>query len=81
MNPRVLYAATTSVYWGVDRMGHIYGWFLSSNIPASAAPFIAGAVFDWYGSFHPNPLAIVVLLIVAICAVLSRRDALRGKPI
>lgn len=47
----VLYVSCASRYWGGDRVGKIYGFLFSSNIPASFAPILAGMVFDRFQSF------------------------------
>ncbi len=47
----VLYVATVARRWGAHHTGQIYGWLFSANIPAAAAPLLAGLVFDRTGSF------------------------------
>ncbi|BBO71326.1 MFS transporter [Desulfosarcina alkanivorans] len=49
----VLYASAAAERWGSERLGQIYGWLFSANIPAAAAPIVAGVAFDRMGSFTP----------------------------
>jgi len=49
----VLYASAAAETWGSERISQIYGWLFSANIPAAAAPVLAGVVFDRLGSFAP----------------------------
>ena len=75
----VLYASTVSVRWGAARVGHVYGWLFSANIPAAAAPLVAGAIYDRWRTFSPSLVAIAILLIAAAGVVLSRRGALKRE--
>ena len=75
----VLYASTVSVRWGAERVGHVYGWLFSANIPAAAAPLVAGAIYDRWRTFSPSLVAIAILLMAAAAVVLSRRDALKRE--
>ncbi len=47
----VLYASAAADIWGSERISQIYGWLFSANIPAAAAPVIAGMAFDRTASF------------------------------
>lgn len=49
----VLYASAAAERWGSQRISQIYGWLFSANIPAAAAPIVAGVAFDRLGSFAP----------------------------
>jgi OFA family oxalate/formate antiporter-like MFS transporter len=49
----VLYASAAAEKWGAERLGQIYGWLFSANIPAAVAPIVAGVTFDRLGSFTP----------------------------
>ncbi|SMC86070.1 MFS transporter, OFA family, oxalate/formate antiporter [Desulfocicer vacuolatum DSM 3385] len=62
----VLYASSTALCWGDKRMGAIYGFLFSANIPAAVAPMAAGWIFEIGGSFYPAFIAIGVLLVVSI---------------
>jgi MFS transporter, OFA family, oxalate/formate antiporter len=75
----VLYASTATRYWGVARVGHIYGWLLSSNIPAAAAPYLAGAVYDRWQTFNPSFVAVAILLLIAAGTVFSRSKMLHRE--
>lgn len=61
----VLYASAAAEKWGSDRIGQIYGWLFSANIPAAVSPIVAGMAFDQSGSFTPVLLGIGGLMICA----------------
>jgi len=61
----VLYASATAQNWGARRVGRIYGWLFSANIPASLAPVAAAAVYDRANTFTPALLTLAALLLVA----------------
>lgn len=61
-----IYAGTVARIWGADKVGSIYGWLFSSNIPGAVAPLLAGYYFDRTGSFTFPLYAISVIIIVAI---------------
>jgi len=65
----VLYASSVAARWGGRNVGHVYGWLFSANIPASAAPILAGFAYDRTGSFTGPLLAIAVLLFVGATLV------------
>lgn len=67
----VIYVSSTSRRWGTDRVGQIYSWLFSSNIPASLSPILAGMVFDTFHTFTPALLSLAVLLLGY--AILMRR--------
>lgn len=69
----VVYVASTSRYWGSDRVSQIYGYLFSSNIPASMSPIIAGLVFDTFHSFNVALSGLAALLIFV--AVIVHRNA------
>lgn len=69
----VLYASSVASRWGAERVGHIYGWMFSSNIPAAVAPLLAGFAFDWTGSFT-IALAVVGGILLMGAAIVSRVD-------
>jgi len=66
----VVYASTTARCWGAWRVGGIYGWLFSANIPASLAPTLAGLAYDRWGSFSLPLVAIGALLMLAAWRVL-----------
>lgn len=49
----VLYASAAAERWGSQRLGQIYGWLFSANIPAAVSPIVGGVAFDRTGSFSP----------------------------
>ncbi|MDW7709457.1 MAG: MFS transporter [Deferrisomatales bacterium] len=61
----VLYAASAARLWGPERLGQVYGWLFSANIPAALAPIGAGLAYDLGGSFSPALWALAILLAVA----------------
>lgn len=67
----VIYVSSASRRWGAHRVGQIYSWLFSSNIPASLSPIMAGMVFDTFHTFTPALLGLAVLLVA--CAVLMNR--------
>jgi MFS transporter, OFA family, oxalate/formate antiporter len=60
----VIYVSSASRIWGGENVGQIYGWLFSSNIPASLAPLLAGAVYDRYQNFD---LVFNVLAALLVC--------------
>jgi OFA family oxalate/formate antiporter-like MFS transporter len=58
----VLYAAAVARQWGAERVGQVYGWLFSANIPAAAAPMLAGYCYDRSGSFSGVLGAIALLM-------------------
>jgi OFA family oxalate/formate antiporter-like MFS transporter len=74
----VIYVSSAARCWGADRVGQVYGWLFSSNIPASLSPILAGMAFDRLHTFTV-PLAILAGLLL-ICAFLIslRREIVNG---
>jgi OFA family oxalate/formate antiporter-like MFS transporter len=68
----VLYAASAARTWGPERLGQVYGWLFSANIPAALAPLAAGVVFDLGGTFTPALWALAALLGAAALNVRSK---------
>jgi OFA family oxalate/formate antiporter-like MFS transporter len=66
----VLYAATAADLWGADRVGGVYGWLFSANIPASFAAILAGLAFDRWGDFTVPLAALALLAILGALPVL-----------
>ena len=65
----VLYASAAAETWGSERISQIYGWLFSANIPAAAAPVLAGTVFDRMGSFAPVLWGIAGLMVCGALAL------------
>ena len=42
----MLFAAASARRWGAERVGPIYGWLFSANMPAALAPVLAGLAYD-----------------------------------
>jgi MFS transporter, OFA family, oxalate/formate antiporter len=61
-----IYAGTVARIWGADKVGSIYGWLFSSNIPGAVAPLLAGFYYDHNGSFTIPLYVISFIIIVAI---------------
>ena len=74
----VVYVSSAARCWGADRVGQVYGWLFSSNIPASLSPILAGMAFDNLHSFTV-PLTLLAGLLLG-CAVLVslRREVIDG---
>lgn len=60
----VLYASSAARLWGGERVGQVYAWMFSANIPAAAAPILAGYGYDLTGSFT-LPFGVIMLLLVS----------------
>lgn len=73
----VIYASTAARCWGADRIGGIYGWLFSANIPAALAPTLAGLAFDRWGSFTV-PLGLIGGLLVLAAWLVLRRGPLES---
>ncbi|HOW71544.1 MAG TPA: MFS transporter [Phycisphaerae bacterium] len=69
----VLYASSVASHWGPERVGPVYGWLFSANIPASVAPIMAGLVFDRTNSFTIPLVAVGVLLAVTAGVLRAER--------
>ena len=72
----VLYASAAAERWGSQRISQIYGWLFSANIPAAAAPIVAGVAFDRMGSFAPVLWGIGGLM---VCGALALGMGVRLK--
>jgi OFA family oxalate/formate antiporter-like MFS transporter len=74
----VIYAGSVARVWGADKVGSIYGWLFSANIPGAVAPLFAGYFYDQTGSFTIPlyTLAIIILIAIAILRVTKNRHAI-----
>ena len=77
----VLYASASAHCWGTQRVGQIYGWLFSANIPASLAPLLAATIYDRTHSFTPTLLALSgVLCLVSLCRFSAHQPAPVNMP-
>jgi len=74
----VICVSSAARCWGADKVGQVYGWLFSSNIPASLSPIFAGMAFDSLHSFSV-PLATLAGLLAGCALMISlRRDTIDG---
>jgi len=66
----VVYAGSVARIWGADKVGSIYGWLFSANIPGAVAPLFAGYFYDITGSFTV-PMSIIATIILAAIILLN----------
>ena len=66
----VIYAGSVARIWGAEKVGSIYGWLFSSNIPGAVAPLFAGFFFDRTGTFT-TPLYIIGAIILSAIIILQ----------
>lgn len=71
----VIYVSSGARIWGAERVGQVYGWLFSANIPAALSPIAAGMVYDRLGNFAPALWAIAALLAVAALVIRRRASA------
>lgn len=69
----VLYASSVASRWGSQRVGYIYGWLFSANIPAALAPALAGFAYDRLGSFTYALAACGALLVAGVWVVQAEK--------
>lgn len=62
----VIYAGSVAKIWGADKVGSIYGWLFSANIPGAVAPLFAGFFYDLTGSFTIPMYVIGIVILIAI---------------
>lgn len=65
----VIYAGSVARVWGADKVGSIYGWLFSSNIPGAVAPLFAGYCYDQTGSFTIPMYSIAIVILIAIVSI------------
>ncbi len=75
----VIYVSTTSRRWGTDRVGQIYSWLFSSNIPASLSPILAGMIFDTFHTFTPALFGLSALLLVYATIMRRSQKAINSR--
>ena len=62
----VVYAGSVARIWGDDKVGSIYGWLFSANIPGAVAPLFAGYCYDLTGNFTIPMTTIAIIILAAI---------------
>ena len=75
----VIYVSSAARCWGAERVGQVYGWLFSSNIPASLSPILAGMVFDALHSFTLPLASLAGLLMFFAVLIHLRRDIINGS--
>jgi len=65
----VIYAGSVARVWGADKVGSIYGWLFSANIPGAVAPLFAGYFYDKTGSFTIPMYTIGIIILIAIVSI------------
>ena len=74
----VIYAGSVARIWGAGRIGAIYGWLFSANIPGAVAPLLAGFYFDKTGSFTLPLFVIGLLMTLAACLLHQYRHLINN---
>ena len=74
----VIYVSSAARCWGAERVGQVYGWLFSSNIPASLSPILAGMAFDRLHTFTAPLVLLAGLLLFCAIMVSFRRDTING---
>lgn len=69
----VVYAGSVARIWGADKVGSIYGWLFSSNIPGAVAPLFAGICYDRSGNFTLPLYVIAALILIAVAVIQTNR--------
>jgi OFA family oxalate/formate antiporter-like MFS transporter len=75
----VIYASSAARIWGAARVGQVYGWLFSANIPAALAPLAAGYTYDYAGGFYPALAGAGVIMLAAAALVTHFRE-IPGRP-
>lgn len=75
----VIYVSTTSRCWGADRVGQVYSWLFSSNIPAALSPILAGMIFDRSHSFTPALYTLAGMLLCCLAVMYRRAAMINGQ--
>ncbi|EKD36610.1 MAG: major facilitator superfamily mfs_1, partial [uncultured bacterium] len=75
----VIYVSSAARCWGAKRVGQVYGWLFSSNIPASLSPILAGMLFDALHSFTLPLASLAGLLMFFAVLIHLRRDIINGS--
>ena len=70
----VIYAGSVARIWGADKVGSIYGWLFSANIPGAVAPLFAGYFYDRTGSFTISMYVLAAIILGAIFILRGNRQ-------
>jgi len=74
----VIYAGSVVRIWGAGRVGSVYGWLFSANIPGALAPLLAGYYYDKTSSFTTPLFCIAVLILVAAMMLQFQRNLINS---
>ncbi len=74
----VLYVSSAAGIWGSERVGQVYAWLFSANIPAAVSPIAAGYGYDLTGSFT-LPLAVIGVLMVLSALLVGKNHRLLNR--
>ncbi len=65
----VVYVSSAARIWGNERVGQVYGYLFSANIPAAIAPILAGFAYDLLNGFTLALYIIAALMVAAAWSV------------
>ena len=71
----VVYAGSVARIWGADKVGSIYGWLFSANIPGAVAPLFAGFCYETTGSFTIPMYTIGAIILMAIITLKFNKNS------
>lgn len=74
----VIYVSAVARRWGPAKVGQVYGWLFSANIPAALAPLAAGYVYDFAGGFG-WPMAFIAGCMLLAALLMGRGAREVGK--
>jgi len=75
----VVYVSTAARTWGSTRVGQVYGWLFSANIPAALSPIVAGLAYDRLGTFTMPLIGIALFLVASTVWVGRSRSLVNGS--
>lgn len=74
----VIYVSSAARTWGSERVGQVYAWLFSANIPAAISPIAAGYGYDLMGSFT-LPLALIGVLLILSAITVGKNHLLLNR--
>lgn len=77
----VIYASSTARFWGVHRVGNIYGYLFSANMLSAFVPMLAGMAFDRWKSFTLPLSAIGICQIVSVFLIAYIPSSISTRPV